>query len=291
MSTPAASNPALYEIRNWDKYQSANTHKWIKDYSGREDDSDFSKLSIFQRGLLEGICRLRARTGKPICVEPTYIARALHTISTDRPHLKHAIGTLISHRFLVPCNQQDDFNEIDRVEESKGEESKGEVVVEQNSCPLSQNQNLTGNELQSLLDDMRAIYEHNNVGSVATWNTSPADDKQALLLARQYGKQTFLLAFDCWCSADAWDQTMTRGADGLAFPVRKFFTQTKNYVEKSQTSPEVKRRSQPNASPIVREFVRKTDNQRVVTNEPCTSVGYLPAESPATVGQEDGQYV
>jgi len=73
------NNPALtsslLEIKNWTKYQKPNTTTWIKDYTNREDDLAFGKLTMFQRGLLEGICRLRARQARPIPNDPAYLSR------------------------------------------------------------------------------------------------------------------------------------------------------------------------------------------------------------------------
>jgi len=43
-------------------------------------------------------------------------------VSTDRPHIPHAIRTLVARGFLILCNQQDDLLEERRVEEKRGEE-------------------------------------------------------------------------------------------------------------------------------------------------------------------------
>lgn len=113
-------------IKNWDKYQ-PRSHKqfpWIRDYIDREFDKDFAKLSAFQRYLLCGLCRLRGRLAHNIHNDVTYIAQALHMIGTDRPHTRHALDTLISHGFLVLCNERNCLLEEKRREEKREEESK-----------------------------------------------------------------------------------------------------------------------------------------------------------------------
>jgi hypothetical protein len=256
--TQTASNPTLVEIKNWDKYQSANCTKWIKDYTSKEDDPDFASLTMFQRALLEGLCRLRARMGQAIHTEVTYLSLALHIGVTDRPHVGHAIRTLISRGFLIPQNQQDNISEIDRSDKIRLDKKREEVVVESQKPALSlSNQNPADNDLVPLLNDMRTIYHHHGVSAYATWNTNPKDDQQIQLLSAKIGRQPLLLAFDSWCCDDACDQVNTKSGDGLAFPVRKFFNQLDHYVARSQDQYSVKRRSQPKACPVVRE----TDKQ------------------------------
>lgn len=94
-------------IKNWDKYQPGRKGKseWIKDYTSKDEDEDYEKLSLFQRQVLDSVRRLRGRLGKNPPNDAGYIARAMHAIGTDRPHIGHAISTLVSRGFLVIVNQ------------------------------------------------------------------------------------------------------------------------------------------------------------------------------------------
>lgn len=120
------SQPKLFlEIKNWNRYQpSFRRMKYVRDWADREDDPDFCSLSAFERAILEGICRLRARTGKHAPHNAHYIGTALSLISTDRPHVGHALGTLISRGFLVPTNQQVNISNPVRIEENRLEENR-----------------------------------------------------------------------------------------------------------------------------------------------------------------------
>lgn len=117
-------------IKNWEKYQSGKKGwDWIKDYVNQNDDEELSGLSLFERGLLQELRRVRGRSGKNIHNDVTHIARAIHAKVTDRPHLRHAIDTLIARNILVLTNQQDGFLEEKREEEKREEINENPVVV------------------------------------------------------------------------------------------------------------------------------------------------------------------
>ena len=110
-------------IKNWGKYQSGKKGwDWIKDYVNQNDDDELSGLSMFERGLLQELRRLRGRSGKNIKNSVTHIAGAIHAKVTDRPHIRHAIDTLIARGILVLTNQQDDFVDEMRRDEIRGDE-------------------------------------------------------------------------------------------------------------------------------------------------------------------------
>lgn len=108
----------------------------------------------------------------------------------------------------------------------------------------------TGNDEQELLAGMREIWDHHHL---SVWNTKPADIERAVTLSAQHGKQTFFEAFDSWCYSDADDQLATKNGDYLAFPLPKFFGQVEYYIKQSRDNWSVKRRSRPDACPIVQE--------------------------------------
>lgn len=110
-------------IKNWKKYQSSKKgYDWIKDYVNQNDDKELSGLSFFERGLLQELRRLRGRSGKNIHNDVTHIAQAIHAKGTDRPHIRHAIATLVARDVLVLTNQSVDPLEEIREEEKRGEE-------------------------------------------------------------------------------------------------------------------------------------------------------------------------
>lgn len=127
-------------IKNWSKYQPGRSGKsgWIKDYTDKEFDAEYMGLTFFQRQVLDGCQRLRGRMGRNIPNDPTFIARALHAMSTDRPHIGHAISTLLAHGFLVLSNEQDS-QEHERRYKSKNKnkeiEKEKTISAETSSAP------------------------------------------------------------------------------------------------------------------------------------------------------------
>jgi hypothetical protein len=112
-------------IKNWGTYQTAKKNaEWIKDYVGQNDDKDLASLSLFERAVLQELRRVRGRTGKNIDNDITHISSATHAKATDRSHLRHAIGTLIARRLLIPTNEQ-----VNSLEEIRGDEKRVEKAV------------------------------------------------------------------------------------------------------------------------------------------------------------------
>lgn len=113
-------------IRNWETFQSlSRSGKWIKDYTDQSGtDADISKLSMFARGVLQELRRLRGKLGKNVPYDMEYILSAIHALGTDRPHVHHTIGTLISRGFLIVSNQAVDS--VNSSENKKEKENKKE---------------------------------------------------------------------------------------------------------------------------------------------------------------------
>lgn len=111
-------------IRNWDNYQTAKRGAaWIKDYTEKEADLEYSRLTCFQRYVLDGLCRLRGRLGHNVPNDPKYVATALQIVPKERTHVPQAIHKLSANGFLVLCFQRGGTT---RVEESRG---KGEQIA------------------------------------------------------------------------------------------------------------------------------------------------------------------
>ena len=105
---------------------------WIKDYVNRLDDSAYSRLTMFQRGLLDELRRLRGRTGKNIRNDPKYIVRATQVPPKEAHCVPQAIRKLTSSGFLIPCNQELDFSEKKK--------NRERVEREETGLPPSSNQ-------------------------------------------------------------------------------------------------------------------------------------------------------
>lgn len=118
-------------FKNWAKYQSGKKGwDWIKDYVNQNDDEDLSGLSLFERGLLQELRRVRGRSGKNIHNTVTHIAGAIHAKSTDRPHIRHAVATLLARGVLILTNEP-----VDSLEERRREEKRGDNNVETDKTP------------------------------------------------------------------------------------------------------------------------------------------------------------
>ena len=112
-------------IKNWEHYQSeSNNMIWIKDYVNKEHDPEFGKLTMFQRGLFEGLCRYRARMNRNITNDLLHIFLALSVNSVDRNNVPTALQLLVNCGLLIPSNEEDKFTEERREEENKSKSKK-----------------------------------------------------------------------------------------------------------------------------------------------------------------------
>lgn len=112
-------------LNDWEEYQaSIKNREWIKDSVGQRDRSKFASLSFFESGLLQELRRVRGRTGMNIENDVTHIALATHAKVTDRPHLRHALDTLISRKILILTNER-----LTPLEERRGDKTRGEEKV------------------------------------------------------------------------------------------------------------------------------------------------------------------
>jgi len=110
--------PGWLAIKDWETQQvdgkgrviaHGTPVRWIRDYTGREDDREYARLSMFQRAVLDGCRRLRGRMGRNLPNDATHIARAMNSLPTERARIADTIATLIERGFLIPCFQDLDF--------------------------------------------------------------------------------------------------------------------------------------------------------------------------------------
>ena len=104
-------------VRGWAKYQGrmkftkgAKRDK-IWQAAALDSDPDYSRLTFFQRETLNGLRRLTALHGHNPYNDPTTLARQLCALATDRPHLPHAISTLVVRGLLILTNEKDPFHQ------------------------------------------------------------------------------------------------------------------------------------------------------------------------------------
>jgi hypothetical protein len=133
-----SENFKYLRIKNWERYQPNNSLRskdavlqWVKDYTDREDDAEYRSLTMYQRGVLDGLCRLAGRTRSRLLQnDVTHIAGALHILPRERAHLPHAITTLTSLGFLVPCNEQVENQIVQKGRRDREGEVESEVETD-----------------------------------------------------------------------------------------------------------------------------------------------------------------
>jgi hypothetical protein len=130
-------------IKNWQRFQprlksGKPCRDWIRLDTHLEDDSEFIKLSCLERYVLIGVWRLKGRTGRNPVNDPTYISRALQVDPKTRPHIPHALLTVISRGFLIPCNQQieEEFATRDETRQDETVRDKGQKPAPKEPAPV-----------------------------------------------------------------------------------------------------------------------------------------------------------
>jgi hypothetical protein len=98
------------------------SRQWIKDATRKDSDEDYSKLRFFQRYVLDGLRRQTGLHGKWCPNDPTWVARALCADPKDRPHIPHAIRTLVARRLLILSN--DKLGSLEAVDKKEKKERK-----------------------------------------------------------------------------------------------------------------------------------------------------------------------
>jgi hypothetical protein len=137
------SEPKKYEpttkylaIKDWAKYQAGTDRKgrqimaWHKHNNSKDfDDTFYSGLTMFQRGLFDAICRARGR-GVNIPANIEALSRTVQALSVDRPRLPQAMIVLVSCGLLIPTNQELDASETPSESETQPEtETETETQV------------------------------------------------------------------------------------------------------------------------------------------------------------------
>jgi hypothetical protein len=113
--------PKYLAIKNWKRYQpqlSSRPARYFRMYSDRDHDPEYSKLTRGQRYLLDGLMRLRARFGCNPRNDAAWVSLALGIRPAERSLTPHDIVALVSLGFLIPTNQQFNFEKVPIEEKS-----------------------------------------------------------------------------------------------------------------------------------------------------------------------------
>jgi hypothetical protein len=90
-------------IKNWDKYQSNDgivydePMQWIKDWTDKDSDCDYMKLTITERYMYDGLRRLRGKFGCWPRYDSRWIHSMLHMGTTTIARVDQSLTTLIAH--------------------------------------------------------------------------------------------------------------------------------------------------------------------------------------------------
>lgn len=130
------SKPLFISIKNFSSFQVdknkkplAGPQQWIKDATHKEDDYQYSQLTMAQRYILDGLRRIRGADGKNPHNNPKYIARRLDILPRERAHIAQAIRTLYA---LGLVSLVESTEEAPRIDKSR-EEKRKEVEVEESA--------------------------------------------------------------------------------------------------------------------------------------------------------------
>jgi hypothetical protein len=151
-------------VKNWEKYQPDARLRnkdarlpWVKDWTNKLENYEFTQLTFYQRHLFEAICLLVAtRPSRTIHNDPTHISRATHAQATDIPHVGHALSTLILQGFIIPTNTEKFIDEDDE-NVARDREGEGEREGEGDCQSVSQLVSYEEAEEQKESDEFKVI--------------------------------------------------------------------------------------------------------------------------------------
>lgn len=115
----------FYRIKNWETYQSlSRSGTWIKDYTNQEDDEDYCDLTVFQRGILQELRRLRGRLGRNLPTNVQWLVNSMSLKPQDRINAGSAIRQLLALGWLVLTDQKLNVDNSSEKESKKEKENK-----------------------------------------------------------------------------------------------------------------------------------------------------------------------
>lgn len=143
------SDPKYLAVKNWEKYQPAYTSgqraRWIRSWVDKYDDLIYSRLSVFQRHILDGIRDMRGKLGKNPPADEQWLCNALALHRGERSHVGTTLQRLQDDGFLVLTNQQNDenFSRKRRGEERRVEENIKTLPTSRQKTPRTQTNKYT----------------------------------------------------------------------------------------------------------------------------------------------------
>lgn len=112
-----SSEPMTYiAIKNWEKYQADKNGKlrdigspWIKDYTDKESDYDYSQLTMVQRYVYDALRRLRGKLGSNPPFDAVWLCRKLDIGRTERGAFHKALLVLRELKLIEMVTTQEDL--------------------------------------------------------------------------------------------------------------------------------------------------------------------------------------
>ena len=146
-ATKSLPDKKYLAIKSWEKYQPKLTRKghlireWIKDFTEKDNDTDYHRLTMTQRYLFDALCRLRGRRGENIPNDPAWASTALMVSTAERRFVRSGFSALVDAGFLIPTNERVGFLELEvnRGEERGGEEAKSKSTSVPSPSPSTRN--------------------------------------------------------------------------------------------------------------------------------------------------------
>lgn len=155
-------------LRNWKKYQPDDRLRnkearlpWIRDYTEKLENYDYLKLTIFQRGLFEGICLIAGtRPSRSLPNDPAWIARELHVNRAERSHVPRTLVALQEHGYLIATNTEKFFEDEDEFAVREGErEGEGDRKGEGSQSASKLASSASQDEEVKYLDEGIPVFE------------------------------------------------------------------------------------------------------------------------------------
>jgi hypothetical protein len=137
------------DIANWDEKQMGGGTLWVKDYTDKESDYHYIKLTALQRYVYDALCRIRARTAQRIHNDPTYVARAAQMLPRDRTHVAQAIRRLYTDGLLLLTNEP--LNLQNRVEKNRVDKNRTDYnYIASKNDDISTSSSINGTETKAI---------------------------------------------------------------------------------------------------------------------------------------------
>jgi hypothetical protein len=121
-------------IKNWERFQADKSGKvskepadWIKDYTDKVADLEYSQLSFVERYVYDELRRLRGRLGYNPPADFPYLSRTISALSPDKPRIRPAVSRLVSHGLVSFVDSKD--SKFSPVSKSRVDKSRVDIYA------------------------------------------------------------------------------------------------------------------------------------------------------------------